>query len=926
MNRIINFLFFITLVPTVVLGQKKVLTHDDYDQWKSIKTYAISADGSLVVYQINPQQGDGKLYVYNTAEKTTTILPRGDRASISWDANYVVFEVLPLYAEVREAKRKELKKDKMPKSDVVILNVKTGVTDTIKNSKSYKMPKEHEGWVAVKLSPPETAKKEKNDTIKDPQEKKSGHSPSPSPKRKAGKEPNLLIRTLDGTIIDSINSVDNYLFAKTTPTLLYDISEKKVDSIKGVFTYMEGVVELLDTSGVEFTQLSINENATKMAWLVTQDSAKAEVKKYALKIKTESELIEVDSSFAGMPNNRMPSQFAKPNFSEDGSVLFFEYRKIPVVEEKDTMALKEEKVNLDIWSWTDTTVMPAQIHNLKREKEKGYLAVFHFENKKMVVLEDEELPNVSYNTKQLTEWLAGRDDRKRRLSSSWDYPIANDLYVVNIKTGARKLMVSDVKASGRISPAGKYLYGYSKVPKEWHAIEIETGKKIKLNHFKELVWNVEHDSPALPRAYGVAGWTENDSSILIYTEFNIWKVNLMDVENPINLTANSLVEERTRFRYNSLDRDEKFLPNVMLLSVFEEDTKKEGYINLDLTVTTLDFVLPLENSNYSGISKAKNAETITYRKGNFVDYREIYVAEKLGSEAVKISETNPQQKEYNWGTVELVQWKGKKGVGKLDGLLIKPENFDENKKYPVLIYFYERYSDLLNYHFDFKPSASTINFPYFASNGYVIFVPDIVYEEGHPGKSAYNCVVSGAEWLAKKSWVDEDKMAIQGQSWGGYQVAYLVTQTDMFACAMAGAPVSNMTSAYGGIRWGSGWSREFQYEKTQSRIGGTLWEERDLYIENSPVFFADQVNTPLLMMHNDNDGAVPWYQGIEYFMALRRLSKPVWMLVYNNEAHNLKKRHNRKDLSVRMAQFFDYYLKGEEQPDWLKEGRKALDK
>jgi dipeptidyl aminopeptidase/acylaminoacyl peptidase len=334
----------------------------------------------------------------------------------------------------------------------------------------------------------------------------------------------------------------------------------------------------------------------------------------------------------------------------------------------------------------------------------------------------------------------------------------------------------------------------------------------------------------------------------------------------------------------------------------------------------------LEDLHYTGFRKSEKSSGVILRKGDFVKYPEIYYTPNLQTQPKVISSTNPQQKEYNWGNIELVSWKGKKGVGELDGLLIKPENFDENKTYPVLIYFYETYSDLKNYYFGFKPSASTINFAYFASNEYIIFVPDIVYEDGHPGKSSYNCVVSGAEWLAKKSYVDASKMAIQGQSWGGYQVAYLVTQTDMFACGMAGAPVSNMTSAYGGIRWGSGWSREFQYEKTQSRIGGTLWDSRDLYIENSPVFFADKVNTPLLIMHNDGDGAVPWYQGIEYFMALRRLNKPSWMLVYNNEEHNLMKRHNRKDLSVRMYAFFDHYLKDAPAQEWMTQGRKAIEK
>jgi dipeptidyl aminopeptidase/acylaminoacyl peptidase len=209
----------------------------------------------------------------------------------------------------------------------------------------------------------------------------------------------------------------------------------------------------------------------------------------------------------------------------------------------------------------------------------------------------------------------------------------------------------------------------------------------------------------------------------------------------------------------------------------------------------------------------------------------------------------------------------------------------------------------------------------------VVFVPDITYRDGFPGQSAYDAVVSGTQAMVERyPFIDRHRMGLQGQSWGGYQIAYLVTQTNMFRAAMAGAPVSNMVSAYGGIRWGSGMSRQFQYEQTQSRIGGTLWEKPFRYIENSPVFFADKIETPLLMMHNDDDGAVPWYQGIELYTAMRRLEKPVWMLVYNGEAHNLREWPNRVDLSIRMYQFFDHYLKDEPAPVWLKEGRPYIDK
>jgi len=291
----------------------------------------------------------------------------------------------------------------------------------------------------------------------------------------------------------------------------------------------------------------------------------------------------------------------------------------------------------------------------------------------------------------------------------------------------------------------------------------------------------------------------------------------------------------------------------------------------------------------------------------------------------KISDVNPQQNEYLWGTVELMTWIAADGKP-IEGLLYKPENFDSKKKYPLISYFYERNSEGLHRYMPPAPSASTINISLFVSRGYVVFVPDIRYQIGYPGKSAYDCVIPGIMKLVGEGFIDSSKIAIQGQSWGGYQVAYLVAHSTMFAAAGSGAPVSNMTSAYGGIRWESGMSRMFQYEHTQSRIGGTLWEKPLLYIENSALFSAPNIATPLLMMHNDADGAVPWYQGIELFTALRRLGKPVWMLTYNGEAHNLVQRKNRKDLSVRMLQFFDHYLMGQPAPVWMTRGIPAIEK
>ncbi|MBN1820252.1 MAG: S9 family peptidase, partial [Prolixibacteraceae bacterium] len=374
----------------------------------------------------------------------------------------------------------------------------------------------------------------------------------------------------------------------------------------------------------------------------------------------------------------------------------------------------------------------------------------------------------------------------------------------------------------------------------------------------------------------------------------------------------------------------EYIPQTepVLLSAIDERTMAQGYFSIQFnSQKDIEYVV-MDNFIFSDLKKAKKAAKLLYTKQDVQMYPDLWTSNPEFKHAKKISEANPQQEQYNWATVELVQWNSFSGE-ELKGLLYKPENMDSNRKYPMIVYFYERNSELLNRHFHPSPSRSTINKTFYASNGYLVFVPDITYETGYPGQSAYNAIVSGARYLIQKyDFVDKNNIGLQGQSWGGYQAAYLITQTNMFAAAMAGAPVSNMTSAYGGIRWETGKSRMYQYEHTQSRIGGTLWEKPLLYIENSPLFYAPKISAPLLMMHNDNDGAVPWYQGIELFVALRRLNKPVWLLSYNNEPHNLKATSwaNRVDLSKRMFQFFNHYLKGDRMPEWMEKGVPATEK
>jgi dipeptidyl aminopeptidase/acylaminoacyl peptidase len=385
-----------------------------------------------------------------------------------------------------------------------------------------------------------------------------------------------------------------------------------------------------------------------------------------------------------------------------------------------------------------------------------------------------------------------------------------------------------------------------------------------------------------------------------------------------------------RLRYKKLDPDEEYIntEKPVIVHAFDERTKAEGYFTVDLRNFSDPRMQLMEDFKLDGLARSKNGETLIWTKENVSTSPELWASNQSFEHRHQLSQLNKQQKNFVWPGVRLVHWNSFSGEP-MEGLLYFPETIDPEKKYPMIVYFYERNADNLNVYTSPSPSRSTVNRSYFTSNDYLVFIPDITYEVGYPGQAAFNAVVSGTQFVTSMfPFINREKIGIQGQSWGGYQVAWLITQTNMFAAAMAGAPVANMTSAYGGIRWESGASRMFQYEQSQSRIGGTLWEKPLLYIENSPLFHVPKIKTPLLIMHNDNDGAVPWYQGIELFTAMRRLSKPAWMLTYNNEAHNLKPESwaNRMDLTIRMKQFFDHYLKDEPMPSWMKNGLPNLRK
>ena len=903
MKRIILLTALLAL-SGALWAQKKPLDHDVYDSWEAVSGTVLSPSGKVISYAVNPQEGDGTLYVRIDGKKgaRTLEIPRGHQFKLTDDDLHAVCLIKPEFQKTRRAKIKKLTGDKLPQDTLAVIDLVSGtIVRKFPNVKSYQMGRhalDQFAFSTIDTSLVKKADKDKGTTV-------------------------AVYHFADGSL-DTLRCIDKFAFSKDGRTLGLVQKTDKKHSVVGF--YADGKARLFTDTATFHAVPAFNETGTEALYLQAKDTASTGSKHAALWLydvaRDEArELVAADQR-RNMPDGWGLTENSTYLFSKQlGSI----YAGIQAYEPvKDTNLVSFETAGLDIWNWNAEEIPPRMKANLARDKKRTYLCLY----------QDESL--IPFNLKK-ADRLVFTDHYDAEVilevgtvnpvETQWNVQNEITLSVIFPGSGRRVEFARGSFDSAQLSPKGKYVIWWDYKERNWFVYDIAAEQVRNLTgDIDTNFWNEKDDHPMLPESYGVAFWSVGDVEVVLNDRYDLWRVRMSDgVASRITLGR----EKKQTYRYLNT-KDEEDDPGIrtrerVFLSVFDETTKENGLASTHFADKVNSFqTLAFGGYTWDGLKKARNAPVFTYQKGNLTEQMDLYVTD-FGKKTEKLTAINPQQKDYNWGTVELYHWTAFDGQT-LDGLLYKPEDFDPARKYPVMIYFYETYSENLYKNVIPQPSWSTVNLIFYTSRGYVVFVPDIVYTAGLPGQSAYNCIVSGAESLTKYPWVDKDNMAIQGQSWGGYQVAWLITRTNMFKAAGAGAPVSNMTSAYGGIRWETGMSRQFQYEQTQSRIGKDLWNGLELYMENSPLFRLPNVTTPVLIMHNDNDGAVPWYQGIEMFMGLRRLGKPAWLLEYNNEAHNLKERRNRKDLTIRLQQFFDHYLKGAPEPAWMRDGIPTMKK
>lgn len=930
--------------------------------WKSIALTVVSNDGRFFAYRQSPVQGDSDIVIrsldsenewrFAIGETPQPAGPGGPQApadtppaptlAFSSDSKWAAFTVYPTRAEAARLRRQR----RPLQNSVRIVNLASGTSIDVAKVKRFEFAGDRGGWIALHRYGPEPPQSGQNAATGGTANQNATTPRERDRTRPSGSD--LLLRELVTGVELNLGNVSDFAFNKAGMHLAWtvDAQDRAGNSIV-VRDMASGRITPLDSGNAWYERPAWSEDGDAVAVLKGVENRGFRDPNFSLLGFTglgsaSSARIDFDPSRdAAFPSGMTISPNRRPQWTDDKSAILFGIHKPRRRTETDRSDARntdenpregstradaapgdtdDERPNLVIWHWLDRRLQSQQQVEEARDRSFSYLSEYRVADKKFVRLADEELRDVTSPVKGA--WAVGFDRREYDLMGSLDGRRYEDVYAVDLTTGARKLAVKRVRYySGQAPSAGRFLY-YD--DGHYFVHEMATGQTTNITRTVPTSFINTHDDrnvikPPLP----AVGWTSDSSAVLLADEWDLWRVPVSG-NGATNLTVTGRKNEIHYRRPFTLDPDQKGfdLSAPLYVDAYGEWTKKGGIARIDAAKPGAQ-ALVWDDAAFGRLIKAKHADVYLYTRESFTKAPEYYVANASLENGRKVTDVGKQQTAFLWSSgVILVDYMSAKG-DKLQATLRLPANYEKGKTYPTIVQIYERLSQGHNQFT--TPTANGFNASAYTSNGYAVLQPDIAYRVNDPGMSAVWCVLPALNAAIATGVVDKGRVALHGHSWGGYQTAFLITQTNAFKAAIAGAPLTDMISMYSLIYKNTGGTNQAIFESSQGRFFGGYWDNQDAYIRNSPVYFAKNVSTPLMILHNDADGAVDFTQGVEYFNTLRRLRKPVVMLEYPGENHNLRRPANQQDYTVRMREFFDHYLKGGPAPKWLKDGIPRLD-
>jgi len=879
----------------------------------------LSPDGKWLAYAVTRSNRNNELRVKNLANGSEKVVAFGASPAFSDDSKWIAYSI-----GMSEVDQEKLRRDRKPvQNKLGILNLSTGEMTTIDGVESFSFDGTG-GWMAMRRYAPERA----------------ANAPAPGPDDPpAGTT--LVVRTLASGLDASFGNINEYAWQPKGRLLAMAVSAAdKVGNGLQLLDPSTGTLRVLDSGASIYSMLSWRNpgadgpRQAHLAALKSKTDDKREGPTHVLLAwknagAPDEQKHVFDPTVQSFPGDQRIVSFRRPSWSHDGRIVFagvadWQAKPEKKKDEKPAPApTPDDQVDVDIWHPRDAEVMPLQKTSATAARRRNMLGAWHLHLNEFVKLGNAH-----------TETVTPLRHRPYALVQTWTpYAMqrsigrgAFDLSLVDLATGQRTQLRDRVSDDFvQASPGGRYVL-FLENDQFW-TIDTTTRKAANITAGVKTTFvdKESDDTTSQKPPFGIGGWTKNDEHVLLYDKFDIWRI-AANGSGAVTLTDGT--KESVRHRLHRLDPDEEFvaLDRPRYLSLRNIWTKQSGYGVLNAGAEgprRLTRAVWMNKLVYE-LAKAEKADVFTYVAQAYDDAPDVFVSGPDLANAQQVTALNPFQSEYAWGRSELVEYRNRKGA-RLQGILTYPAAYDPSKKYPMVVYMYERLSDGLHRYVP-PDERSPYNVTAFIQRGYFVLQPDIVFEPRQPGLSVADCVGAAVAKVTSMNIIDPSKVGITGHSWGGFDTVFLATNTKLFAAAVAGAPITNLVSNYGNHHWGSGIAETDHIETGQQRMEVPIYEDPEAYLRNSSTSYVHTMTTPLLVVFGESDGTVHFHQGVELYNIARRAGKQVVMLVYPGEDHGLRRRPNQLDYHRRIQAWFGHYLKGEPAEKWITEGRTFLAK